>query len=159
MLHDNYSVTREWPYKNVERQLICEEYLEDSETKELRDYKFFCYDGVPRYMMIASDRGKKNEETKLDFFDMEFNHLPLVRTHPNSKQKLDKPKCFDEMKMLASKLSEGFPHVRVDLYEVNSKVYFGELTFFTGGGFGPFSPEEWDRKFGEWIKLPQSKLI
>lgn len=157
--HDNYSVTREWPYKNVKRRLICEEYLEDSETNELRDYKFFCFDGVPRVMMIASDRAKKNIETKLDFFDMDFNHMPLVRTHPNSSTPLKKPVCFEEMKTIASKLSQGFPHVRVDLYEVNGKVYFGELTFFTGGGFGKFTPDIWDYKFGEWIKLPESKLI
>lgn len=145
---------REWPYKNVKRRIIAERYMEDTETQELRDYKFFCFDGEVKALFIATDRGKIDEETKFDFYDEEFNHLPFLHGHPNATKEIKKPINFEKMKELASKLAEGFPHVRVDLYEIDGKIYFGELTFFHHCGFVPFEPEEWDYKFGSWIKLP-----
>lgn len=157
--HDNYSITREWPYKNVQKRLLCEPYIEDSDTGELRDYKFFCFNGEPKVLFIATDRSNPNTETKFDVFDMSFNHLPLEYIHPNSNKAIEKPKCFDEMVLIARKLSEGFPHVRVDLYQVNNKVLFGELTFFSGSGFGSFNPSKYDDEWGDWILLPEEKLI
>lgn len=155
---DYFSLFREWPYKNVKPRIIAEEYMEDSETNELRDYKFFCFDGVAKIMFVASDRQKKGEETKFDFFDMDFNHLPIVNGHPNSSQIIKKPTAFNEMIAFAEVLSKGIPHVRCDFYEVNGKVFFGELTFSHFSGLVPFKPEEWDEKMGSWIKLPnQSK--
>ena len=97
---------------------------------------------------------KADEETKFDFFDMDYNLLPFTNGHPNAKIPPQKPECFEEMKALAAKLSEGIPQVRVDFYEVNGRVYFGEMTFFHWSGFMPYDPEEWDYKMGEWIKLP-----
>ena len=144
--------TREWPYKNVKPRIIAEEYMED-EFGELRDYKFFCFDGQVKYMFIATDR-TKNTDTCFDFFDADFNHLPFVQGHPNAKQMPAKPKAFEDMKYLAEKLSKGIPCLRVDLYEVNGKVYFGELTFSHFSGMVPFVPEEWDYTFGKYIKLP-----
>ena len=132
-----------------------EEYMEDEETAELRDYKFFCFAGVPKALFIASDRQKSGEEVKFDFFDMDYNLLPFTNGHPNAEIAPQKPKCFDEMRMLAEKLSEGIPHVRVDFYEVDGQVYFGEMTFFHWSGIVPFDPEEWDERIGAWIKLPQ----
>lgn len=156
-LKTNYYLhSREWPYKNVKPRIIAEQYMEDHRTQELRDYKFFCFNGVAKAMFIATDRQKK-EETKFDFYDMDFVHLPFTNGHPNSKQIIDKPVCFDEMKMLAEKLAENIPHVRVDFYEVDGKVYFGELTFSHWSGFVPFDPEIWDHKFGSWIQLPNYK--
>ena len=93
--------------------------------------------------------------TKFDFFDMNFNHLPFTNGHPNAKVLPQKPKCFGEMKELAAKLSKGMPHVRVDFYEVDGRVYFGEMTYSHWGGMTPFEPEEWDYKFGSWIKIPK----
>lgn len=145
---------REWPYKNVKPRIIAEQYMEDEQTKELRDYKFFCFDGEVKALFIATERMKEGEETKFDFFDENYNHLPFTNGHPNAEVLPKKPVCFDEMKVLAAKLSKGIPHVRVDFYEVNGKVYFGEMTFFHWSGFTPFVPEEWDYKFGSWIKLP-----
>lgn len=148
-----YDYNREWAYKNVKPRIIIEQYMEDNKTKELRDYKFFCFDGTVKALFIASDRQKPGEETKFDFFDSDFNHLPIKNGHPNSSVLPDKPESFEEMKAIASKLSKGIPEVRVDLYEVNGKVFFGELTFFHWSGVVPFDPESWDVKFGSWIKI------
>ncbi len=149
-----YYQSREWPYKNVIPRIIAEKYMEDSGTEELRDYKFFCFDGKMRAMFIASDRQKKFEETKFDFFDRDFNHLPITNGHPNALNVPNKPKSFDEMIHLAEILSDGFPHVRVDFYEVDGNVFFGEMTFSHWGGFMPFVPDEWNYTFGSWITLP-----
>ena len=147
-----YAKQREWPYKNVPRRIIAEQYMEDDKTHELRDYKFFCFDGEVKALFIATDRQSDNP-TAFDFFDPEFNWLDIRHGHPNAKVKPEKPVNFELMKQLAAKLSEGFPQLRVDLYEINGKVYFGELTFFHHGGITPFDPENWDYKFGEWIDL------
>ena len=152
---DIYKTSREWVYKNIAKKIIAESYIEDSKTQELRDYKFFCFNGEVKYLFVASERQKK-EEPFFDFFDQDYNILPIKQGHPNSVNTPEKPICFEEMKIIASKLSQQLPHVRVDLYEVNDKVYFGELTFFHYAGFVPFEPQEWDYKFGEMIKLPQN---
>lgn len=152
--HNFYYAQREWPYKNVKPRIIAEKYMEDNETHELRDYKFFAFDGRVKALFIASDRGSK-EETKFDFFDENFNHLPFTNGHPNADIIPKKPQQFELMKELASKLSKKIPQVRVDFYEVNGKVYFGEITFFHWSGMTPFEPEEWDYKLGEWIELPE----
>lgn len=152
-LKTNYYLrAREWPYLNVPHRIIAEKYMED-ESGELKDYKFFCFDGEVKALYIATERNSKTE-TKFDFFDTDFNHLPFTQTHPNSDKIIEKPKCFEQMKHLASILSRGIPHVRVDFYEVNEKVYFGELTFSHMSGCHRFEPSEWDKHFGDWITLP-----
>ena len=145
---------REWPYKNVKPRIIAEKYMEDEKTQELRDYKFFVFNGEAKMLFIAKDRQVKGEETKFDFFDMEFNHLHFKNGHPNSEDSPKKPCLFEEMKLLAEKLAKGLVHVRVDFYEVNGKIYWGELTFSHWSGLVPFEPEEWDYRIGEWLKLP-----
>lgn len=149
---DYYMIGREWPYKNVPRKIIAEKYMEDTKTGELRDYKFFCFNGKVKWLFIATDR-QNREEPYFDFFDMDFNHLPMQHGHPNAPTTPEKPASFDLMQTLASKLSQGLPHVRVDFYEVDDKVYFGELTFFHHGGWTPFTPEKWDYIFGKEIVL------
>ena len=148
---------REWPYKNVKPRIIAEQYMEDESGYELKDYKWFCFNGEPKALFIAADRGLENEETKFDFYDMDFNHLPFTNGHPNASKLPRKPKGFDKMKELAAKLSVGEPHVRVDFYDINGCVYFGELTFYHWSGMVPFEPKEWDYIFGSWIKLPYNK--
>jgi hypothetical protein len=150
-----YYQWREWPYKNVKPRIIVEQYMEDTSTRELRDYKFFCFGGVPKLIFIASDRQKAGEETKFDFFDMDFNHLPFTNGHPNAAVPPAKPAMFEKMKELAAKLSSGIPHVRVDFYEVDGRIYFGEMTFYHWSGMVPFDPEEWDYTLGSWITLPE----
>lgn len=154
--HNYYYDGFEWPYKNVPHRIIAEKYMEDAETKELRDYKFFCFEGEVKWMFIATDR-QNREEPYFDFFDMDFNHLHIKQGHPNAPITPAKPLCFELMKELASKLSKGLPQVRVDFYEVDGKVYFGELTFFHHGGWTPFEPEKWDEIFGNEIKLPKKR--
>lgn len=148
-----YAQNREWPYKNVKHRIIGEQYMVDESGYELKDYKWFCFNGEPKALFIATDRGVEGEETKFDFFDAEFNHLPFTNGHPNANREITKPKSFEKMKELAAKLSAGQPHLRVDFYDIDGKIYFGELTFFHWSGIVPFEPEEWDYKFGEWIKL------
>ena len=150
--NDYYYTSKEWPYKNVVPRIIAEKYMED-ESGELCDYKLFCFDGKMKALFIATDRFTSGEETKFDFFDENFNHLPFTNGHPNATKPIKKPESFQQMKDLAEKLSQKIPHVRVDFYCTNGKIYFGELTFFHWGGFKRFEPEEWDFKFGEWFKL------
>lgn len=146
-----YKISREWPYKAVEPRIIAESYMEDMAQKELRDYKFFCFDGEPKLLFVATDR---SVDCKFDFFDLDFNHLDIYNIHPNANKVIEKPVMFEEMKQLAAKLSQGLCQVRVDLYEINGKIYFGEWTFFHASGLEAFKPEEWDEKMGSWIKLP-----
>jgi len=150
---DFYWYTREWPYKNVHPRIIAEQYMTDGDG-ELKDYKFFCFNGIPKVMFVASDRFNPQEETKFDFFDMDYNHLPFTNGHPNANILPVKPKSFEKMKDLASRLSKNIPHVRVDFYDINGKIYFGELTFFHFSGFVKFEPEKWDNKLGDYLTLP-----
>ena len=152
-----YYHNREWPYKDVRPRIIAEAYMEDASTSELRDYKFFCFGGEPKMLFVASDRQTAGEETKFDFFDMDYNHLDLRNGHPNAAVPPEKPAQFGLMRELAQKLSQGIPHVRVDLYEVNGRVYFGEMTFYHWSGMVPFEPPEWDERLGSWIRLPEKQ--
>ena len=155
--HGTYQKQREWPYKKVKPRIIAEQYMEDSKTHELRDYKFFCFNGEVKALFIATDRQSKDKETAFDFFDAEFNWIDLRHGHPNAPQIPEKPLNFELMKQLASKLSKGFVQLRVDLYEINGHVYFGELTLFHHGGITPFDPDEWDYTFGKWLDLSTLK--
>lgn len=149
-----YKTLREWPYKDVKARFIVEKYIETSGT-ELLDYKFFCFNNVPKYCQVLS--GRKDVECS-DFFDMEWNHQPFhePREFPFSQNNLIKPINFDNMFGLASKLASDInsPFVRIDFYNIQGKIYFGEITFFPTSGLGGFSPSEWDLKFGNLIKLP-----
>lgn len=154
-LKRNYFVVgREYPYKNVKPRIIAEQYMEDMTTKELRDYKIFTFDGIAKALFIVSNR--QNGKTSADYFDINFKHLDFTWGYPHSKVKPLKPECFDEMVKAAEILAKGTVELRVDFYEVNGKAYFGEMTFFDGSGFDRFDPDEWDNKFGEMIKLPDS---
>lgn len=145
-----FYVGREWPYKSVKPRIIAEEYMEDKIDGELRDYKFFCFDGKAKAMFIASDR--INDTTKFDYYDLDFNHLDIKQKYPNAGE-VRKPLNFEKMIELAEILSKDMPHVRVDFYEVNGKVYFGELTLYHFSGFRPFEPSKWDKTFGDWLKI------
>lgn len=146
---------REWPYKSVPHKIIIEEYMEDQKTGELRDYKFFTFNGKVKALFIATDRQAEDKPTCFDFFDDNYEHLPITNGHPNAKVIPEKPINFELMKELAEKLAINTYHLRVDFYEINGKVYFGEMTFFHYSGLVPFEPSEWDNIFGDWIKLNQ----
>lgn len=141
---------REYPYKNIKPCILAEKLMVAADGKGINDYKFFCFNGKPEILFIATDR---TVDVKFDFFDMDFNHLDIINIHPQSGKQLEKPQCFEEMKEIAAELSEGMKFVRLDLYEVNGKVYFGEFTFFHGGGFWPMTPDIWEKKLGDLIEL------
>ena len=151
-----YYSAREWPYKNVKPRIIVEEYMRDTRDDELRDYKLFCFNGEFHMMFIATNRQGEGE-TYFDFFDRDFNHLPFTNGHPNAPVLPHKPLKFKEMIKMAERLSKGIPQVRVDFYEVNGKIYFGEMTFFHWSGLTRFEPDEWDYKLGEMIDLDSVK--
>lgn len=153
-----FNQNREWPYKNVPPRIIAESYMEDTRQGELRDYKFFTFGGEPKVLYIAQGRGR-GEPTVADFFDMEFNHLPFTIDHDMAPEIPEKPVNFELMKQLAATLSEGTPQLRVDFYEVDGRVYFGEMTFFHCSGMAPFHPESWDRTFGDWLVLPEKNIL
>lgn len=153
MKENPYSLTKEWPYKNITPKIFAEQYIENKKVGDLMDYKFFCFDGEVKALFIGSERS--SGDVKFDYYDADFNHLNLIQEHPMSGKIMPKPDTFEQMKDIAAKLSKGIPHVRVDLYEVDGHIYFGELTFFHHGGIMPFHPQKWDLEFGSWIKLPQ----
>ena len=158
MKHDFYQNYREWPYKAVKSRIIAEEYLSDDnpstssgQENGIKDYKFFCFNGRPLYCGVFSGRWSR---MVADYFDMEWSHLPFtLKGNPFAGTTPSKPKAFDTMYRLATKLAVGHLHIRVDFYEVNDKVYFGELTFFSASGFGQFNPDEWDEILGSQFEL------
>ena len=148
-----YYSGREWPYKNVKPRIIVEKFINELSNEEIKDFKFFCFDGKPEIMYVSE--GLENHNTaRLDFFDMDFKLSDCKRTdykHLNSIPQ--KPITFEKMKEFASKLSSNIPHVRVDFYEVDGNLYFGELTFYTCSGYIPFEDDLWDKKLGDYIKI------
>ena len=149
-----YGSGREWQYKNIPPRIIAEQYMVDESGTQLKDYKFFCFDGEVKAMFVASDR---TTETKFDFYDKDFNRMPVMQHYKNSDKPIDKPANYEEMIKIAEILSKGYPHVRVDLYNINGKIYFGEYTFFHFTGMERFEPDSYDDLFGSWIDLGKIK--
>lgn len=149
-----YFLGREWPYKNVKPRIIIEKYMEDSLVKSMRDFKFFCFNGRPEIMYISE--GLENHATaSMSFFDMDYNQINLKRSdYKLLKDKPVKPLNFEKMKQFSKILSKEIPHVRCDWYEIDGKLYFGELTFSTCSGFMPFEDEKWNEKMGKLLELP-----
>lgn len=150
---DYYVYSREKAYRGIPRKIIAEEYKEDPETKELRDYKFFCFNGEVKFFKI--DFGRFTEH-HANYYSTDGELLNLVETPypPNPQANVSLPCGLKKMVELANQLSEGIPFVRIDFYEVSKKIYFGEFTFSPAGGMTSYEPEEWDRIIGEWIVLP-----
>ena len=132
-------------------------YVDNNAKEDLSDYKFYCFNGVPKVLMIASNRFTSHN---FNYFDMDFNPLPIesVEGKPVDNKLMERPKSFEEMKRIARALSRDKSHLRVDLYEVAGKVFFGELTFFDSSGFDNLNSDEVDIEWGSWITLPQNKL-
>jgi hypothetical protein len=142
---------REWPYKNAQRKIMAEPYMEKAEN--MIDYKFLCFHGEPKMIFTCTERFEP-DGLKVTFFDLNWKKQNFERHYPASSKRIEKPGNLELMIKLAKKLSEGIPFVRVDFYEINGDVYFGEMTFFPGGGMEEFEPKEWDGIMGDWIKLP-----
>ena len=144
---------REWPYKNVKPRIIAEKYMEDGGNPDLKDYKFYCFGGEPKFLYIS--HGLSNHATAhINFISLDWEKMPFRRTDFAEFDILPpKPKNFDLMIEFCKKLSADIPFLRVDFYDINEKLYFGELTFFPGSGFTILEPKEWDLKLGQWIDL------
>lgn len=144
---------REWPYENIEKCILAEAYMQNEGEEELLDYKFYCFNGEPQYCQVIS--GRHTDET-IDFYDMEWNHQEFIGLNTNARHSYKPetmPATLPQMIKIARALSQGQPFLRVDLYQINEHVYFGELTFYPASGFGFFNPDEWDYKLGDLLKL------
>lgn len=143
---------REWPYKNVRPRIIAEEFLENG-AAGLIDYKVHCFNGEPKLVLVCTDRFSP-EGLHEDFFDIEWNHLDLKRpSHPNSKMNIKPPIKIDEMLRMARILSKGIPFARIDFYEIEGKVFFGEITLYPATGLELFEPLIYDNIMGEWLDI------
>lgn len=151
---DYYLTGREWPYKDVPRKIIAEQFLK-SDAGGLTDYKIHCFNGVPKFILVCRDRFTESGLTE-DFYTTEWERMPVKRPGiPNASVQSSRPEELGKMLTLAENLSEDIPFLRVDFYLVEGKIYFSELTFFPASGFTGFDPPEWDRIFGDWLVLPE----
>lgn len=148
-----YWYGREWPYKKLKPRIICEELLQENIT----DYKFMCFNGEPKLIQIHQNRNSENQS--LDFYDISWNKTEIRRNKKTNSELIQRPGKLDEMIDIARKLSKNEIHVRIDLYEVNGKVYFGEKTYYSASGFSPFIKDEYDLLLGSWIRITQDKNI
>lgn len=148
-----YDKFREWAYKGIKPRILAEQYIELNKGEDLVDYKFYCFAGNPLYCQVIKDR--TTQET-IDFFDRDWRHqefFGLRAKVTQSKERIARPVNYDKMLEIAEKLSKGLPFLRVDLYNLEGKIYFGELTFYPAAGLGYFTPEEWNLRLGDLIKL------
>lgn len=153
--YNYYLKEREWPYKNVPPQIIAEKYIDESGELNLgilTDYKFYCFEGKIDCIMVCLERYKHTHPIFL-FYDLHWNRLYYLKEEPNEEYSVSKPNNFDEMIDIVTKISSEFKCVRVDLYNVNGKIYFGELTFFNQGGFDTDITEETDRYWGTLFSI------
>lgn len=153
----NYDIYRnfgEWPYKNVKPRIIAEELLKTREG-DIRDYKFYCFLGEPKLVLVASNRFSTHN---FDYFDIDFKHLDITsRCGDHSPSSIEKPENYELMVSLVRQLAKDIPHVRIDMYNCDGKIYFGEMTFYDSSGYDDLQSDEWNRRLGDWIKLPQKK--
>lgn len=145
---------REWPYKNVKPRIIIEQYMVDESGVELKDYKIFNFNGISKIIQVDFGRFK---EHKRNFYDINWNYIKeLSIQYPTDQNTIiKKPENLEKMIELAQKLSQDIPHLRTDFYSINGKIYFGELTFYHGSGFEKIIPEEWNRKLGDMLIIPE----
>lgn len=149
---DFFFAGREFPYKGIERYIFAEKYMKGSKNdlEAFEDYKFMCFNGVPKIMYIESER---DVGVKMDVYDMDFCPVDIEGDKPKSGKVIDKPCYFDEMKTMAEQLAKGKKFVRIDFRVLDNQVYFGEFTFYDNGGFRSFRPKEWDHKLASWIEV------
>lgn len=149
---------REWPYKDLKPRIIAEQYMENEDGEDLIDYKFFCFNGKPEFVYVS--QGLSNHETaRLCYMWLDWTPTPFRRTDFDLFETLPpRPKRFDQMLEAAKLLSRDYPFARVDFYEINGQLYFGEITFYPGAGFTAFEPEEWDYKLGKLLEIPVNKF-
>lgn len=146
-------IGREWPYKNVKRRIIAEPYLSDSCGEELKDYKFFCFNGKVKIIQVDFDRFTCHHR---NIYSIDWEYIPVMIQYPTApKRMIERPNCLKKMIEIAEKLSDSIPHVRIDFYIVNDMPVVGEMTFFHGSGMEKIVPAKWNEVLGDWIILPE----
>lgn len=158
-----YRLSREWNYKNIEPKIVADKVLRDKNGNLPYDYRFLCFDGEPKLLIlddqVLRDDGTYNKGYPRNVYDIEFQRLPIRITRAVSDRVAEKPVNYERMVEIAKILSKPFPHCRVDLYNMDGKIYFGELTFYHAGACNIITPEEWDYKMGSWIDLNSPKIV
>ncbi|HHX32175.1 MAG TPA: hypothetical protein GX712_06255, partial [Bacteroidales bacterium] len=158
MDRSNKSYGREWGYYNSKRRIIVEKLIDRDKNNDIPDYKFFCFDGKVYCLYTMIEYTDNPANGKLGFFDRDFNELPFRRAdYGKIDISIPKPPNFDRMLAIAEVLSEGFPHVRVDLYNIEGQIIFGEMTFYNASGYTKFIPDEYDFILGDQFRLPMNK--
>lgn len=148
-----YWMAREWPYKGVKSCVFAEKFLEDSATDDVIDYKMMTFNGKVKCCFTCTNR-RSATGLNVTFFDVDWKKMPFERLYPVDAKPVGRPSSYEQMVVFAERLSENIPFSRVDFYEINGMPFIGEITLYPGAGFEPFKPNDWDRKLGEWIKLP-----
>ena len=153
-LRQDYFITsREWPYKNVKRRIIAEKFMETRAGEEIKDFKVHNFNGEPEFILVCDNRFSEEGLTE-DFYDPSWKHLDIKRPDiPNRAEHHEKPQNLEKMIKLSKILSEGMPFARTDFYEIDGKLYFGEITFFPASGMKAFVPELWDYSMGNKINF------
>lgn len=151
---DLYEVWREWPYKNVPKRIIAEKYIDPKpRTEDLLDYKWYCFNGEPKYCQVIQDR---NTNETIDFFDTDWVHQSFIGLNPMATNAIiepERPKNLNEQIAVARSLSKGIPFSRIDLYSVGDSLLFGEITFYPNSGVGKIKPPKWDKILGDYLRL------
>ncbi len=150
MATNYYAQKREWAYKNIKPQIVCEKYLENK-NGSLIDYKFFCFNGTPRLIQVDVDR---HTEHKRVFHDTQWRRFDFSLQYPIYEEEIEPPSYLKDMIEVARVLSSDFTFARVDMYDLDGNIVFGEVTFYPGSGMERFSPEHWDAKLGDLLQLP-----
>ena len=148
------SAGREWAYGGSSKKIIVEELLEDNSNKDkgISDYKFLCFNGKPVYVVYDKDRFSDH---KRNFYDVNWNYVKVDSDFPCFEDSVKKPENYEKMVEIASVLSRDFPAVRVDLYNIEGKIYFGELTFYPWSGYVQYTPDSFDFELGKYFVLPE----
>jgi hypothetical protein len=151
----NYWRAREWVYKDIKPRIIAEKFMVDESGTELKDYKFYCFNGEPKVVNVIYDRFS-DIGSKEFFYSPQWERLDIISNNhvPDPSISIDKPQQLDKMLDLARKLSADKIQIRIDFYIIHNKIYFGELTFFSAGGFERFNPPHWNKTLGDWLTLP-----
>lgn len=158
-----YWYSREWNYKNIDQKITVEKIIRDTNGKLPLDYKFMCFNGEPKLLFLdiglIDENNIYNHNYPRNIYDMDFNLMPFKETRNNYLGEIKKPENWDKMIEIARKLSQPFPFCRVDLYNLDGKIYFGEITFYHGGGCNDIQPEKWDLEIASWINIDSDKIV
>ena len=143
---------REWVYKNIEKKIFIEEYIETNDEFGLLDYRVFCFNGTPRLITVDFNINDKSK-TKRDIYSIEWKKLDERITYPNSTYILKKPILLNQMLKISSELTSMFPHARVDFYVLQNSIRIGEVTFFHQSGYGKFFNDSFEVELGNMIEI------